>query len=141
DEGTIDSPMHSFTLSFIMIIFSEIGDKTFLIAALMAMKHSRLLVFSAALASLIIMSILSALLGHAVPTLIPKRFTSFMAAALFLIFGVRMIRDGLAMEKGTAGVQEEMKEVEQELEEKEALRRGEDMRNMEEGGSSSHRGM
>lgn len=52
-----------------------------------------------------------------------------------------MIRDGLAMEKGTASVQEEMKEVEQELEEKEALRRGEDMRNLEEGGSSSHRGM
>jgi putative Ca2+/H+ antiporter (TMEM165/GDT1 family) len=116
--GGISQPLHSFTLSFVMIIFSEIGDKTFLIAALMAMKHPRLLVFSAALGSLIVMSILSALLGHAVPTLLPKNFTNFLAAGLFLVFGVRMVLEGLKMEKGTANVQEEMKEVEQELEEK-----------------------
>lgn len=116
--GGISQPFHSFTLSFVMIIFSEIGDKTFLIAALMAMKHPRLLVFSAALSSLIVMSILSALLGHAVPTLLPKNFTNFLAAGLFLVFGVRMVLEGLRMEKGTANVQEEMKEVEQELEEK-----------------------
>ncbi len=30
--------MHSFFLSLTMILFSEIGDKTFLIAALMAME-------------------------------------------------------------------------------------------------------
>lgn len=105
-----------------MIIFSEIGDKTFLIAALMAMKHPRILVFTAALGSLIVMSILSAVLGHAVPTLIPKRFTNFLAAGLFLVFGVRMVLEGLKMEKGTGSVQEEMKEVEQELEEKAAGR-------------------
>lgn len=120
DLNGISQPFHSFLLSFIMIIFSEIGDKTFLIAALMAMKHPRLLVFSAALGSLIVMSILSALLGHAVPTLIPKRFTSFLAAGLFLVFGVRMIFEGLKMAKGTGNVQEELKEVEQELEEKAA---------------------
>ncbi|KAI5801687.1 hypothetical protein DFH27DRAFT_591178 [Peziza echinospora] len=137
DPNSIVSPMHSFTLSFVMILFSEVGDKTFLIAALMAMKHSRLLVFSAALSSLIVMSILSAVLGHAVPTLLPKKFTSFLAAGLFLVFGVRMIKEGLAMEKGTGGVQEEMKEVENELQEKEAARKrgrsGSDLRNLEEG--------
>lgn len=116
----MSQPFHSFLLSFIMIIFSEIGDKTFLIAALMAMKHPRFLVFSAALGSLIVMSILSAMLGHAVPTLIPKRFTNFLAAGLFLVFGVRMILEGLKMEKGTGNVQEELKEVEQELESKAA---------------------
>ncbi|KAI5846527.1 hypothetical protein DFP73DRAFT_572811 [Morchella snyderi] len=109
--GGISQPLHSFTLSFVMIIFSEIGDKTFLIAALMAMKHPRLLVFSAALSSLIVMSILSALLGHAVPTLLPKNFTNFLAAGLFLVFGVRMVMEGLKMEKGTGNVQEEMKET------------------------------
>lgn len=121
-----------------MIIFSEIGDKTFLIAALMAMKHPRLLVFSAALGSLIVMSILSAILGHAVPTLIPKRFTNFLAAGLFLVFGVRMVLEGLKMEKGTGNVQEELKEVEQELEEKAAGgRRGSVSRNLEGGLISS----
>jgi putative Ca2+/H+ antiporter (TMEM165/GDT1 family) len=100
-----------------MILFSEIGDKTFLIAALMAMKHPRLLVFSAAFSALITMTVLSAVLGHAVPTLIPKRFTNYLAAALFLIFGGRLLREGLAMHPNE-GVGEEMKEVEQELEEK-----------------------
>ncbi|KAK0312253.1 GCR1-dependent translation factor 1 [Friedmanniomyces endolithicus] len=109
---------HSFVLSLTMILFSEIGDKTFLIAALMAMRHPRLLVFSAAFSALIAMTVLSAVLGHAVPSLLPKRFTTFAAAALFLVFGVRMLREGLAM-SGSEGVGEEMKEVEAELEEKE----------------------
>lgn len=109
---------HSFVLSLTMILFSEIGDKTFLIAALMAMRHPRLLVFSAAFSALIAMTVLSAVLGHAVPTLLPKRWTTFAAAVLFLVFGARMLREGMAMPKDL-GVGEEMKEVEAELEEKE----------------------
>lgn len=105
-----------------MIIFSEIGDKTFLIAALMAMKHSRLVVFTAAFSALICMTILSAVLGHAVPTLIPKRFTNFLAAVLFLVFGAKMLREGYAIPR-EQGVSEEMKEVEMELEEKEEMAR------------------
>lgn len=105
-----------------MIIFSEIGDKTFLIAALMAMKYDRLLVFSAAFGALAPMTILSAIFGHAVPALIPKRLTSFLAAALFLVFGIKMLREGFAISPD-AGVSEEMREVEEELEEKEELAR------------------
>lgn len=118
----IIQPLHSFLFSLTMIIFSEIGDKTFLVAALMAMKHPPLLVFSAAFAALCVMTILSALLGHAVPTLLPVRFTSFLAAILFLIFGAKMLREGYAMSPDE-GVGEEMKEVEMELEEKEQLAR------------------
>ncbi|KAF2167229.1 hypothetical protein M409DRAFT_54415 [Zasmidium cellare ATCC 36951] len=109
---------HSFVLSFTMIIFSEIGDKTFLVAALMAMRHARVLVFSAALSALIAMTILSAVLGHAFPTLLPKKFTTFAAAILFFVFGAKSLREGLAMSKH-AGVGDEMREVEAELEEKE----------------------
>lgn len=120
-EGLIQ-PLHSFVLSFTMILFSEIGDKTFLVAALMAMKHDRLLVFSAAFSALFVMTILSAVLGHAVPTLIPKKFTNFLAAGLFLVFGGRLLKEGLAMSPDE-GVTAEMQEVEQELEEKEHLAR------------------
>jgi len=116
-EGLIQ-PMHSYLLSLTMILVSEIGDKTFLIAALMAMKHDRVLVFSAAFSALITMTILSAVLGHAVPTLLPQRFTNLLAAILFLIFGGKMLREGLAM-SATEGVAAEMQEVEMELEEKE----------------------
>ena len=120
--ASIIQPLHSFVLSLTMIIFSEIGDKTFLIAALMAMKHPRFVVFSAAFTALIAMTILSAVLGHAVPTLIPKRFTNLLAAGLFLVFGAKMLREGYSIPRGT-GVSEEMKEVEMELEEKEQLAR------------------
>jgi putative Ca2+/H+ antiporter (TMEM165/GDT1 family) len=125
-EGLVQ-PLHSFMLSFTMIIFSEIGDKTFLVAALMAMKHDRLVVFSAALSALIAMTVLSAMLGHAVPTLIPKRVTTFLAAVLFFVFGARLLREGLAMSPDE-GVSAEMQEVEMELAEKENLARKEGRR-------------
>ena len=115
-------PLHSFVLSLTMILFSEIGDKTFLIAALMAMKHARFVVFTAAFTALIAMTILSAVLGHAVPTLIPKRYTNLLAAGLFLMFGAKMLREGYSIPP-TQGVSEEMREVEMELEEKEQLAR------------------
>ncbi|PLB33276.1 UPF0016-domain-containing protein [Aspergillus candidus] len=115
EEG---SAFHSLLFSFTMIVVSEIGDKTFLVAALMAMRHPRLLVFSAAFSALIGMTILSAILGHAVPTLIPKTYTKFLAAILFFVFGLKMLKEGRDMAPDE-GVGEEMKEVEMELEEKE----------------------
>lgn len=121
-ENGVIQPFHSFVLSFTMIIFSEIGDKTFLVAALMAMRHPRLLVFSAAFSALVVMTVLSAVLGHAVPALLSEKFTHFAAAALFLVFGVKLVREGLAMAPDE-GVGEEMREVEQELEEKEQMAR------------------
>ncbi|KAF7543680.1 hypothetical protein G7Z17_g10548 [Cylindrodendrum hubeiense] len=118
DEEGIIQPFHSFILSFTMIIFSEIGDKTFLVAALMAMKHDRMVVFTAAGGALVVMTILSAIMGHAVPVLIPKRLTSFLAAMLFFVFGAKLMREGLQMDPNE-GVSAEMHEVEQELAEKE----------------------
>ncbi|KAK4232332.1 hypothetical protein QBC38DRAFT_352810 [Podospora fimiseda] len=115
-------PFHSFVLSLMMILVSEIGDKTFLVAALMAMKHDRLVVFTAAFSALVTMTVLSAMLGHAVPALISERLTHFLAAVLFTIFGVRLLREGLAMSPDE-GVSAEMQEVEMELEEKEQLAR------------------
>ncbi|KAI1079636.1 UPF0016-domain-containing protein [Whalleya microplaca] len=127
DEGNdgIIQPFHSFVLSLTMILFSEIGDKTFLVAALMAMKHDRMVVFSAAFGALLVMTVLSAVLGHTVPALIPKRLTAFLAAALFLIFGAKMLREGMAMDP-TEGITAEMQEVEMELLEKEnqAIKQG-----------------
>ncbi|KAI1432446.1 UPF0016-domain-containing protein [Xylaria sp. CBS 124048] len=123
-EGIIQ-PFHSFLLSLTMIMFAEVGDKTFLVAALMAMKHDRLVVFTAAFVALVVMTVLSAILGHAVPALMPKRLTSFLAAGLFFVFGARLLREGMAMDPNE-GVSAEMQEVELELEEKEhqASRKG-----------------
>jgi Ca2+/H+ antiporter, TMEM165/GDT1 family len=116
-EGLIQ-PFHSFVLSLTMILFSEIGDKTFLVAALMAMKHDRVVVFTAAFSALITMTVLSAVLGHTVPALISKKVTNLLACGLFLVFGAKLLREGLAM-SGSEGVTAEMQEVEMELQQKE----------------------
>lgn len=51
--------LHAFIASLSVIIVSELGDKTFFIAAIMAMRHSRLTVFSGAIGALGLMTVLS----------------------------------------------------------------------------------
>lgn len=104
----------AFIMSVSMIVVSEIGDKTFLIAALMAMRNSRVIVFTAAFASLVVMTVLSGIVGHALPTLISQRVTQFLAAVLFVVFGAKLLREGLSMSKDL-GVEEELAEVEEEI--------------------------
>ncbi|CAI4037422.1 hypothetical protein SMKI_02G2970 [Saccharomyces mikatae IFO 1815] len=103
-----------FLMSISMIGLSEIGDKTFLIAALMAMRHPRLLVFSAAATSLAIMTIISGVVGHSIVSFLSERYTAFLAGILFLVFGYKLAMEGLEMSKD-AGVEEEMAEVEEEI--------------------------
>jgi hypothetical protein len=51
--------IHAFIASLSVIIVSELGDKTFFIAAIMAMRHPRLTVFLGAITALGLMTILS----------------------------------------------------------------------------------
>ena len=88
-ESGSSSHLKSFLMSVSMIGLSEIGDKTFLIAALMAMRHKRLLVFSAAATSLAIMTILSGVVGHSAVAFLSERYTAFFAGILFLVFGYK----------------------------------------------------
>ena len=60
DKGIVDLGfIHAFVASLSVIIVSELGDKTFFIAAIMAMRHPRLTVFAGAMAALGLMTILS----------------------------------------------------------------------------------
>ena len=120
----VEGRAEAFVQAFTMIIFSEIGDKTFLIAAILAMRHPRSVVFAGAFGSLVVMSILSAALGHILPSLIPKRWTQAVAAVLFLAFGVKMFLEGRAMRGGNEKIQEEMREAEEEIEGDEAKHDG-----------------
>ncbi|KIP04316.1 hypothetical protein PHLGIDRAFT_109756 [Phlebiopsis gigantea 11061_1 CR5-6] len=115
-----ESELHALLQSFAMIIVSEIGDKTFLIAAILAMRHPRGVVFAGAFGSLAVMSVLSASLGHLLPTLIPRRWTQALAAVLFLVFGYKMLQEAREMRPGSDKIREEMKEAEEEIEESEA---------------------
>ncbi|KAJ3325293.1 hypothetical protein HDU76_013198 [Blyttiomyces sp. JEL0837] len=121
----------SLWMSFLVIVVSEIGDKTFLISAVMAMTNSRILIFSAAMSALGLMTVLSALMGHVVPNLISKEYTQLAAAALFVIFGVKMLHDGYRMSDNEG--QEELEQVTHELISKEDGVKDDDM---ETGGDS-----
>ncbi|GBF92028.1 hypothetical protein Rsub_04375 [Raphidocelis subcapitata] len=91
---------------------SEIGDKTFFIAAIMAMRHARLTVFGGALAALAVMTVLAVALGWAAPALIPKTWTHYAATALFFFFGFKTLWD--AYNHDGEG-ESELEAVEQEL--------------------------
>ena len=54
---------HSFVATLSVIIVSELGDKTFFIAAIMAMRHSRATVFAGAMSALGVMHVMSAFFG------------------------------------------------------------------------------
>lgn len=51
--------IHAFVASVSVIVVSELGDKTFFIAAIMAMRHSRLVVFAGAMFAMFLMTLIS----------------------------------------------------------------------------------
>lgn len=108
----------AFLASISMIIVSEFGDKTFFIAAIMAMKHNRLEVFASAIAALALMTVLSAGMGQTLPAVLDPKITHYMATALFFFFGAKLIWDAWGMEAG-GDLKEELEEVEEELAAKE----------------------
>lgn len=96
--------------SLIMILVTEIGDKTFFIAAVLAMRNGRLIVYAGAMGkesnknllpnlgslpivtlflaeslvgALALMHVLSALMGYALPNLLPRAYTHFASAVSF----------------------------------------------------------
>ena len=73
---------------------SEIGDKTFFIAAILAMSNNKLIIFLSALAALYLMTVLSAMLGWVVTTVIPREITYYTCTAIMFLFGVKVSRKG-----------------------------------------------
>jgi putative Ca2+/H+ antiporter (TMEM165/GDT1 family) len=110
--------IHAFIASISVIVVSELGDKTFFIAAIMAMRYSRLIIYAGAMSALATMTILSALLGNIVTKFIPRIYTYYLSSLLFACFGIKMLRDGSLMspDEGT----DEYEEVQHEVEKAEA---------------------
>ncbi|KAL8218598.1 hypothetical protein R6Q57_021971 [Mikania cordata] len=104
------SVVQGFSKSLAMTVLSEIGDKTFFAAAILAMRHPRRYVLAGCLSSLIVMTILSAAVGWAAPNLISRTLTKHIATVLFLGFGLWSLWDAFH-----EGESEELAEVEAEL--------------------------
>lgn len=131
--------LHAFIASISVILVSELGDKTFFIAAIMSMTNPRLIVFAGAILALVIMTILSAVFGIAA-TVIPRVYTYYISTALFFIFGLKMLKEGYSMKPTDA--QEEMEEVQMDLRKREDEREREAQTSMiseAEGGTSGSR--
>lgn len=109
--------IHAFFASLSVIVVSEIGDKTFFIAAIMAMKHPRCTVYMGAMFALGLMTLLSALLGNILTKLIPKVYTYYASSVLFALFGLKMLREGWQMDASDAS--EEYEEASSTLREQE----------------------
>merc|ERR1712130_498685 len=105
--------LHGFSESISVILVSEIGDKTFFIAAILAMRNNKLTVFLAALSALFLMTVLSALLGWVVTTFIPREITYYTCTAIMFAFALKMLWEAWRMGEGE--LEETQKEVEQEL--------------------------
>ncbi|XP_074591498.1 GDT1-like protein 5 isoform X2 [Curcuma longa] len=105
------SLVEGLTKSLAMTVLSEIGDKTFFAAAILAMRHPRKIVLSGCLSALLVMTILSACLGWAAPNLISRKWSHYITTVLFFGFGLWSLWEGFT-EDGEA---EELAEVEAKL--------------------------
>ncbi|KAI5684266.1 hypothetical protein M9H77_05494 [Catharanthus roseus] len=109
-----------FTKSLIMTILSEVGDRTFCVAAvicfygfkILAMRHPRRSVLLGCLSSVIMMTVLSAALGWAAPNLISRKHAHNIATFLFFGFGLWSLWEAYNEDDDD---NEELEQVEKEL--------------------------
>ena len=88
--------LSAFTAGLLLIAVSELGDKTFFIAVILAMRHSRLLIFVGVLSALAAMTILSVLMGQAA-SLLPPIYIHYAEIALFIGFGIKLLYEAIRM--------------------------------------------
>ncbi|KAK9160134.1 hypothetical protein Syun_006475 [Stephania yunnanensis] len=87
-----------FTAAFSLIFVSEIGDKTFFIAALLAMQYDKGLVLLGSMGALSLMTVLSVVIGRIFQS-VPAQFQTtlpigeYAAVALLMFFGLKSLKD------------------------------------------------
>ncbi|BBN11587.1 Ca2+/H+ antiporter, TMEM165/GDT1 family [Marchantia polymorpha subsp. ruderalis] len=106
--GDLDDIQNGFASSFLLIFFSEIGDKTFFIAALLATRKPGAAVFSGTFGALAVMTVISVVLGrafHYVDELLPSLgetripWDDLAAVVLLVYFGVSTLIEAASMEE------------------------------------------
>lgn len=114
----------AFLHAVFMVIGTELGDKTFFIAAILAMSRSPIHVFLGCWGALAVMTVLSSTIGLLVPTLLTPTLSHYGAIALFCFFGLSALKDAYQQySEGTGvGVSEELEETEKELEDDKNLK-------------------
>ena len=106
-----DPGVAAFGASLTAITLAELGDKTFFMALILAVRHRARDVFLGAFAALAAVTLISLALGYGLRELLPASVVPWLAAALFLIFGVKLLVDAQGMAANEA--EEEEREAEQ----------------------------
>lgn len=117
--------IRAFVQSLSVTVVSELGDKTFFIAAIMAMRYSKIVVFCGALSALGLMTAISVGFGMAA-TIIPRIYTFYISTALLAVSGAKMLYDAMKMSPMDAAkefeeVQLDLKKRERELKRRTSL--------------------
>lgn len=106
-----------FTSGLLLITLSELGDKTFFIGAILAMRHPRRWVFVGVTVALMAMTLLSVWIGQ-VATFFPQDYVRGLAVALFIGFGLKLLYDASRM-SGKASLEGEQAEALEVVEQRE----------------------
>jgi len=101
-----------------LVFLSEIGDKTFFIASILAARASRVLAFAGAFGALALMTVASVVIGqifHSVPDSLTRGIPvdDYVAVLSFAYFGVKSIAAAFSDE--VDGLQTELEDAEREL--------------------------
>ena len=118
-ENLVDS---GFYQAFSLVFLSEIGDKTFFVAALLAAKLSRFISFVGSLGALAVMTVISVIIGqvfHAVPSEIANGIPLDDVAAViaFTYFGIKILSEAFETpEDGKSAMDEEFEDAEEAVE-------------------------
>lgn len=113
-----DAGLAAFGSSLTAITLAELGDKTFFMALILAARHRPRDVFIGALAALTAVTLISLALGYGLRELLPASVVPWLAAALFVGFGVKLLVDAQSMAADEA--EEEEREAEKAINEAES---------------------
>lgn len=80
--GGVNKFWSGFVSGILTIWATEIGDKTFFIAAILSMKQDRVVVFAGAIGALIVMTVLSVVMGVVATKFLPPNVTHYLGAVL-----------------------------------------------------------
>lgn len=111
-----------FVSAFLLIFFSEIGDKTFFIAVLLALKRNKAAVFAGTFGALAVMTLITVVLGrvfHVLDEALPFDKTweaeipldDIAAVLLLTYFGLSTLRDAYRAEEGDGDEEKESAEA------------------------------
>jgi putative Ca2+/H+ antiporter (TMEM165/GDT1 family) len=113
-----DPGLTAFGSSLMAITLAELGDKTFFMALILAVRHPPRWVFVGAFAALSLVTLLSLGMGYGLREWLPQAVVPWLAAALFLGFGGKLLIDAAGLPADAA--REEAHEAEEAIAEAES---------------------